>query len=33
MRPGLNADAPGGPTVEVIDPYGNVLRFCRRAVS
>ncbi|MCH6169760.1 glyoxalase superfamily protein [Pseudonocardia alaniniphila] len=28
MRPGLDDDAPGGPTIEVIDPSGNTLRFC-----
>ncbi|MBB4664322.1 catechol 2,3-dioxygenase-like lactoylglutathione lyase family enzyme [Conexibacter arvalis] len=28
LRPGIDRDAPGGPTVEVIDPFGNVLRFC-----
>lgn len=28
QRPGIDQDAPGGPTVEVIDPWGNVLRFC-----
>jgi catechol 2,3-dioxygenase-like lactoylglutathione lyase family enzyme len=27
MRPGVDPDAPGGPTLAVIDPYGNVLRF------
>jgi catechol 2,3-dioxygenase-like lactoylglutathione lyase family enzyme len=29
LRPGIEADAPGGPTLEVIDPYGNVLRFAQ----
>ncbi|MDI6102721.1 glyoxalase superfamily protein [Actinoplanes sp. NEAU-A12] len=29
MRPGVDTDAPGGPTLEVIDPYGNVLRFAQ----
>ncbi|WP_203784685.1 glyoxalase superfamily protein [Paractinoplanes rishiriensis] len=29
MRPGIERDAPGGPTLEVIDPYGNVLRFAQ----
>ena len=29
MRPGIDVDAPGGPTMEVIDPYGNVLRFAQ----
>jgi catechol 2,3-dioxygenase-like lactoylglutathione lyase family enzyme len=33
VRPGLDADAPGGPTFEVIDPYGNVLRFAQRSLS
>lgn len=28
-RPAVDADAPGGPTVEVVDPSGNVLRFCQ----
>jgi catechol 2,3-dioxygenase-like lactoylglutathione lyase family enzyme len=28
-RPAVDHDAPGGPTVEVIDPNGNVLRFCQ----
>ncbi|MEY9860233.1 catechol 2,3-dioxygenase-like lactoylglutathione lyase family enzyme [Catenulispora sp. GAS73] len=29
LRPGLDRDAPGGPTFQVIDPYGNVLRFAQ----
>ncbi|GAA4963703.1 glyoxalase superfamily protein [Kineococcus glutinatus] len=29
-RPGVDTEAPGGPTLEVIDPCGNVLRFCQR---
>lgn len=29
MRPGVEDDAPGGPTLVVIDPYGNVLRFAQ----
>jgi catechol 2,3-dioxygenase-like lactoylglutathione lyase family enzyme len=33
MRPGVDADAPGGATLEVIDPYGNVLRFAQPAAS
>jgi catechol 2,3-dioxygenase-like lactoylglutathione lyase family enzyme len=33
VRPGLDADAPGGPTFEVIDPYGNALRFAQPSVS
>lgn len=28
LRPGINHHAPGGPTVEVTDPFGNSLRFC-----
>jgi catechol 2,3-dioxygenase-like lactoylglutathione lyase family enzyme len=32
MRPGLDADAPGGSTLQVIDPYGNVLRFAQPPV-
>ncbi len=28
MRPGIDRDAPGGPTIEVIDPSGNTLRLC-----
>lgn len=27
-RPGIDTEAPGGPTIEVIDPFGNVLRLC-----
>lgn len=29
LRPGIDADAPGGPTMDVTDPFGNVLRFCQ----
>lgn len=29
QRPGVDADSPGGPTMEVIDPDGNVLRFAQ----
>ncbi|MET8295880.1 glyoxalase superfamily protein [Streptomyces sp. NPDC005180] len=29
VRPGIDRDAPGGPTLQVIDPYGNVLRFAQ----
>lgn len=29
MRPAVDDDAPGGPTVTVIDPSGNSLRFCQ----
>lgn len=28
LRPGIDRTAPGGPTVEVTDPFGNTLRFC-----
>lgn len=28
LRPGIDQDAPGGPTLEVTDPFGNVVRFC-----
>lgn len=28
-RPGIEEDAPGGPTMSVIDPSSNVLRFCQ----
>jgi catechol 2,3-dioxygenase-like lactoylglutathione lyase family enzyme len=27
MRPGIESDGPGGATIEVIDPFGNVLRL------
>ncbi|WP_327721807.1 glyoxalase superfamily protein [Streptomyces sp. NBC_00490] len=27
VRPGIDPDAPGGPTLQVVDPYGNILRF------
>jgi len=33
VRPGLDADAPGGPTFAVIDPYGNVLRFAQTSAA
>ena len=29
MRPGIDVDSPGGPTMEVIDPFGTTLRFCQ----
>ena len=29
LRPGIDPDAPGGPTLQVIDPYGNILRFAQ----
>ena len=28
-RPGIDRRAPGGPTIEVVDPFGNVLRLCQ----
>ncbi|WP_407922620.1 glyoxalase superfamily protein [Auraticoccus monumenti] len=28
QRPGIDHDAPGGPTMSVLDPFGNELRFC-----
>ena len=29
LRPSVDSESPGGPSLEVIDPYGNVLRFCQ----
>lgn len=29
VRPGIDPDAPGGPTMDVLDPFGNTLRFCQ----
>jgi hypothetical protein len=29
VRPGIEQNAPGGPTLQVIDPYGNILRFAQ----
>lgn len=28
IRPGIDDEAPGGPTMTVTDPFGNELRFC-----
>ena len=28
IRPGIDRGAPGGPTMEITDPFGNVLRLC-----
>lgn len=28
--PGVEDDAPGGPTTTVLDPFGNSLRFCQQ---
>jgi len=33
VRPGIDTDAPGGPTLQVIDPYGNVLRFAQASAA
>jgi Glyoxalase superfamily protein len=29
MSPGIEVDSPGGPTMEVIDPFSNTIRFCQ----
>jgi catechol 2,3-dioxygenase-like lactoylglutathione lyase family enzyme len=29
LNPGIESDAPGGPTLTVIDPFGNEIRFCQ----
>jgi hypothetical protein len=29
MSPGIETDSPGGPTMEVIDPFSNTIRFCQ----
>lgn len=29
LRPGIDPHAPGGPMLQVIDPFGNVLRFAQ----
>jgi hypothetical protein len=31
MNPGIDVDAPGGPTIDVIDPFANTIRFCQTA--
>ncbi|WP_176562266.1 glyoxalase superfamily protein [Mycolicibacterium palauense] len=31
MNPGIDADSPGGPTMDVIDPFSNTIRFCQMA--
>lgn len=33
QRPGLDADAPGGATFTVLDPFGNTVRFCQPGAS
>ena len=29
LRPGIDKHAPGGPTMDLIDPFANMLRFCQ----
>lgn len=29
VNPGIDVDSPGGPTMEVIDPFSNTIRFCQ----
>jgi hypothetical protein len=29
LNPGIEVDSPGGPTMEVIDPFSNTIRFCQ----
>ncbi len=29
MRPGIDTDSPGGPTMDVFDPFSNTIRFCQ----
>ncbi len=29
MNPGIDIDSPGGPTMDVIDPFSNTIRFCQ----
>ncbi|WP_413467043.1 hypothetical protein [Mycolicibacterium sp. 120270] len=29
MNPGIDADSPRGPTMEVIDPFSNTICFCQ----
>ncbi|WP_460945374.1 glyoxalase superfamily protein [Okibacterium endophyticum] len=29
LRPGIDDDAPGGPTMTITDPFSNTLRFCQ----
>ncbi|BBZ02321.1 glyoxalase [Mycolicibacterium chitae] len=29
INPGIDADSPGGPTLEVVDPFANTIRFCQ----
>lgn len=30
LRPGVEYDAPGGPTIDLLDPCGNMLRLCQQ---
>lgn len=29
LNPGIDIDSPGGPTMEVTDPFSNTIRFCQ----
>lgn len=29
LNPGVEDDFPGGPTIEVVDPFSNTIRFCQ----
>lgn len=31
MSPGIDVESPGGPTMEVVDPFSNTIRFCQNA--
>ncbi len=31
MSPGIDVESPGGPTMDVIDPFSNTIRFCQTA--
>jgi hypothetical protein len=31
VNPGIDPDAPGGPTMDLTDPFGNTLRLCQSA--
>jgi hypothetical protein len=33
MRPGIDTHAPGGPTMDVFDPFSNTIRFCQTAAT
>lgn len=32
INPGIDVDSPGGPTMDVIDPFSNTIRFCLTAL-